>query len=106
MTKKRLLLVAALPLVIAVTLGFLAMLPPGPGVTKANFDHIEKEMTLAQVEATLGKEGIPWDTLMFWQADDGSCAFSGFTDDGVVQMQWLDSTETVLEKIRRWLHLR
>ena len=36
-TKKRLLLLATLPLAIAVTLGVLAMLPPSPGVTKANF---------------------------------------------------------------------
>ena len=60
-TKKRLILIAALPLVIvAVTLGVLAMLPPGPGVTKANFDRIEKGMTLAQVELLLGGTGLPF----------------------------------------------
>jgi hypothetical protein len=55
-TKKRLLLIAVPPLSIAVTLGVLAMLPPGPGVTKANFDRIEKEMTRAEVEQVFGQE--------------------------------------------------
>ena len=55
--KKRLLLIASLPLAIVVTLGVLAQLPPRPGVTRANFDRIEKGMTLAQVEEIFGKEG-------------------------------------------------
>jgi hypothetical protein len=38
MTKKRLALLAVLPLSIAVIVGLLAMLPPRRGVTKANFD--------------------------------------------------------------------
>ena len=54
MTIKRLILLASLPLMIAVALGVLAMLPPGPGVTKANFDRIEKGMTTAQVKEIFG----------------------------------------------------
>ena len=57
-TKRSLLLIASLPLTIAVTLGVLAMLPaifpPKPGVTKANFDRIEKGMTMTEVEAIFG----------------------------------------------------
>jgi hypothetical protein len=45
-TTKRLLLIAALLLIVAaVILGVLSLLPPDPGVTKANFDRIEKGMT-------------------------------------------------------------
>jgi hypothetical protein len=40
MTKKHLLLIASLPVAIAVTFGVVALLPPRPGVTKANFDRI------------------------------------------------------------------
>jgi hypothetical protein len=58
-TGKRLILIASVPLVIVVTLGVLALLPPDdrPGVTKANFDRIEKWMTKAQVEEIFGREG-------------------------------------------------
>ena len=40
MTKKRLALILALPLTITVTLGVLAILRSGPGITKANFDEM------------------------------------------------------------------
>jgi hypothetical protein len=44
--KRRLLLLASLPLaIVAMTLGVLALLPPSPGVTKTNFDRIMEEMT-------------------------------------------------------------
>jgi outer membrane protein assembly factor BamE (lipoprotein component of BamABCDE complex) len=55
MTQKRLALIAAVSLAIAaVMVGVLVMLPPGPGVTKANFDRIEKGMTKAKVEEIFG----------------------------------------------------
>src|ERR1017187_4650698 len=53
-TKKRLILIASLPLTIAVTVGVLALLPPSPGVTKANFDRIQDDMTNADVKQILG----------------------------------------------------
>lgn len=40
-TKKRLFLIAALPLTIAVTIGMLAILPPRPDEMKAKFDRIQ-----------------------------------------------------------------
>ena len=112
MTKKRLLLVAAVPLTIAVTLGVLAMLRPSPGVTKANFDRIEKGMTRAEVEQIFGRESIRWDGLaekgegFHWMARDGSSALVMFVDECVTEKQWSDSNETILDKLRRWLHLR
>ena len=106
MTKKRLLLIAFLPLTIAVTLGVLAMLPPSPGVTKANFDRIQEGMTLGEVEAIFGREGQMTEWGRYWKADDGSGAFFQFRDHCVVYREWYESTETILDKLRRWLHLQ
>ena len=108
-TKKRLLLLAFLPLVIVVTLGVLAILPPSPGVTKANFDRIEKGMTKAEVEEIFGGKGELFHeddkALMYWDADDGSLALIRFVDNCVPDKTWYDSDETILGKLRRWLHL-
>lgn len=111
-TKKRLLLIAPLPLACAMTLGVLAMLPPSPGVTKANFDRIHEGMTLAEVEALFGEKGNWWDGAgqkglpMCWTAKDGSGAVVEFVDESVAIKQWADSHETILDKIERWVHLR
>jgi hypothetical protein len=108
MTKKRLLLLASLPLTIALTVGVLAMLPPTPGVTKANFDRIEKRMTKAEVEEIFGGKGELGGPKfgMFWQAHNGSGAEIQFWDDCVNEKHWSDSNETFLNQIQRWLHLR
>jgi hypothetical protein len=112
MTKKHLLLIASLPLTIAVMLGVLALLPPRPGVTKANFDRIENRMTRAEVEEIFGGRGRPFlgddESWMLWEADDGSWVTIVFRDACIADKHWQswhDSHETVLAKIRRWLHL-
>jgi hypothetical protein len=118
MTKKRLLLIASLPLTIAVTLGVLAMLPPSPGVTKANFDRIEKGMPKAEIEAIFGGKAItiePWfggirdnpgAKVAVWKANDESKAGIVFMNSCVFYKEWQDSNETLPDKLRRWLHLR
>ena len=40
---------------IGLVLGVLAMLPPSPGITRANLNRVQVGMTLAEVEAILGK---------------------------------------------------
>jgi hypothetical protein len=110
-TTKRLLLIAALLLIVAaVILGVLSLLPPDPGVTKANFDRIEKGMTQAEVQEMFGGKGIFLERsdppYYCWQADDGSWANILFSDDCVTDKLWRDSGETFLDTIRRWLHLR
>jgi hypothetical protein len=110
-TKKRLLLIAFLPLIAAVVLGILSILPSSPGVTKANFDRIEKGMTKAEVEVIFGEKGDWWDGAgqkgrpMYWTAKDGSGAVVEFVDECVAIKQWAESRETVLDKLRRWLCL-
>ena len=111
-TRKRILVIAAVPLAIAVALGVITMLPPSPGVTKANFDRIQEGTTEAEVEEIFGRQR-KWtirDTdCHCWVADDGSKAWIGFTDECVTFKQWIipDETilETILDKLRRWLHL-
>lgn len=120
MTTRRLLLIAAVPLTIAVIVGVLALLPLGdrPGVTKANFDRIEMGMTLAQAEEIFGgkaKTIEPWfggirdnpgAKVAVWEADDKSKAGIVFMNGCVWHKEWADSTESFLNKIRRWFHLR
>ena len=110
-TKKRLLQIASLPLTIVVILGVLTILPHRPGVTKANFDRIEKGMTRAEVVAIFGEKGNWWDGAgqkwlpMCWTAKDGSGAVVEFVEESVAIKQWTDSNEAILAKLCRWLHL-
>jgi hypothetical protein len=53
-TKKRLLLIASMPLAIVVILGVLVMLTTRSNVTKANYDRIHEGMTRAEVEQIFG----------------------------------------------------
>jgi len=107
--RKRYFIVAAL-LASLGSVGFVAatlLMSNGPGVTKANFDRIEEEMTLQEVEQILGRPGTYTWGGYYWQADDGAKAFVVFVKgDSAGQKNWNDSTESPLDKICRWLHLR
>lgn len=126
MTKKRYIAVAGLlAILLGAGFGVAMMLSDGPGVTKASFDRIEKGMTLAEVEFIFGgptplRENwsrVRWplttdpdaywaiDAVHCWDAGDGSGATIGFKDGQVVFVDWAASSETVLEKFRRWLRL-
>jgi hypothetical protein len=91
MTKKRMALIAVLPLTVAVIVGVLGLLPPRPGVTKANFDRIEKGMTKAEVEKIFGRQGdedlLPIGSLE-WLAEDRSLAIIAFKNDRVDEKRW------------------
>jgi hypothetical protein len=89
-------------------LGGLWMLHTRPGVTKANFDRIEKGMALAQVQELFGKEGVVFhgyvnQSAYCWENEDRSYAIVLFDDDWVVTkaVQWADSNESIGAKIRR-----
>jgi hypothetical protein len=111
MTRRRLLLIASLPLAIAVIIGVLAMLPARPGVTKANFDRIEKGMTFAEVEKIFGQPPAEeqWGNIFIWRiAERKGEAIVIFDNDGMVIEQrgyWRAGDETFQDKLRRWLHL-
>jgi hypothetical protein len=109
-TTKRLLLFASLPLAAAVTLGILSILPYRPGITKANFDRIEKGITKAEVERIFGEPAVVSFSVSFptgatglgWRADGGSVANIG----SVCSTEWIGVEEHFFDKIRRWLHLQ
>jgi hypothetical protein len=128
MTKKRMALIAVLPLTVAVIFGVVAILEPDArlGDTKANFDRVKKGMTVADVSAILGlphgcaqeinrarehRAGEKdWEgrASAVYPGDDGFgvVEFSfDMTKEAVISKKWIRSEETMLEKIRRWLHL-
>ena len=133
MTKKRYLAVfGILACIICIGLFVLTLLMSHrPGLSKANFDLVKKGMTKTEVKAILGdgndfnaqnmiepeanEENLDLldDTKQFWLIDDmelwrnpdGSAATVLFVKGKVVFMGWGDSTETIVEKLRRWLHL-
>ncbi len=117
MTKKRLALIAVLPLTVAVILGVLAMLPPRPGVTTANFDRIRKGMTEDEVRGIFGAKGFELRRFsannenrkkkMRWLVNDWTCADIQFVDGLVVEKSWAGNDENpgILDEIRRWIHL-
>ena len=118
--RKRLLLAAGtMAGVVGVVLVVLALLPR-PGVTKANFDRVQKGMSKPEVQAILGKRRFGVDCVPDrvirvgeeWYADDGAEAHIEFERrDGdemtwrACSMWWRESFETPFQKIRRWVGL-
>jgi hypothetical protein len=118
MIKKRRYLISAgvLAACACLALAGLAMLPPRAGVTKANFDRIEIGMSQSAVCEIFGKEwslfaGRPegashnFFAHEVWLHDDGASATIEFHNEAVIGKIWTDSTETIPDKLRRWLHL-
>jgi hypothetical protein len=109
MTKKRLILFAVLPVTIATVVGLLALLPPWPGVTKANFDRVQEKMTAAEIEEIFGRKGIVRMRgeieLRSWRGDDKSEVWVLLRSDRVTGKKWFDSPETLPDKLRRWLYV-
>jgi len=110
MTKKRWLLAGCLIAFVGVVLSVLALLPPRTGVTKANFDRIEKGMTKVQIEGIFGRIGkvVREDVaVLAWEADDESSTYIRFLDDRMIDASWIQSksNETFSDKLRRWLRL-
>jgi hypothetical protein len=112
MTKKRRCLISAAILAagIGIVVAVVALLPPQAGVTKANFDRIEKGMTFTDVATLFGAE--PWfdDTtpehrLVDWRHEDGAVGRVILVDGMVTEMFWFESDETYPDKLRRWLQL-
>jgi hypothetical protein len=83
---------------------------PGPGVTKANFDRVEEGMDKEDVEAIFGRPGNRSGPFMGffverWTGEDGSKVDVDFVDRSVHSKHWYESTETITDKLRRWLSL-
>jgi hypothetical protein len=101
---------------VCLALAVLAALPPGPGVTKVNVDRIEEGIRLDEVEAILGRtadgdlsihEELDGDIQApMWLNSDKSCAIVVLRDGTVTSARWHESTETLTQRVRRWLHLQ
>jgi hypothetical protein len=133
MKKKYLLLLAAIAVIAACVFVFVVVvLPTRSGVTKANFDQIEKGMSRADIVEIFGEHQpstggtellhvdayddlILWlkygrhDTLEgsfeFWSAADGSTASVWFSRDRVLGKKWYPSPYTFWDTLRRWVGL-
>ena len=123
MTKKRLFLIGGfLAACVCLPLGIIAVMPPGPGVTKANFDRIQEGMTKPEVQAILGEGSMPsffhgdmhggFMTSQTYTGADGSEASiwfagkEGHEEEGCVfDKTWRESTETPFQRICHWLHI-
>lgn len=103
MRKKTLIVVTLLILTAITLLATLALLPPTPGPTYANFSRLENGMTQVQIERLLGKaeekvpvlgvdhvfvaldirddENVPVDRLT-WQTSDGDLVIVGLDKEG------------------------
>lgn len=117
-TIKRFVLIAALPLAVALSLGVLVILPSRSGVTKANLDRIQVGMTKAEVKNILGGSSNP-DHILYgvvrsmeptesreiW-GNSGIIADIVFDKNMHVKDIAIGShEESFFDKIRRWLHL-
>jgi len=115
MTRKRRYLISATVLAacVCIVIGVLAMLPPRPGVTKANFDRIQLGMIKVTVQEILGegrtvhefKSPEGFELVLRWTGDEPIFVTVYFLDDVVVRKQCAFSPETIPNKLRRWLHL-
>ena len=116
MRKRLMLATVAVSVIACIVLAALAMLPPRPGITKANFDRIQVGMTLGEVTVIFGRSPTgEADNIMTIERDPPKAWNNGkqaaaihFREDGrVSDKNWIDfgETETFLERVRRWLHL-
>ena len=116
---RRIALFSLLAVLAGVGFGLAVVVTPDnrPGVTKANFDNVQIGMSYEQVQGLLGMNSIEYygsgsfysrSKLEAWKADDGAEAqinfLINFRDDKgykVTRMTWVDSTETLWQRIRR-----
>jgi hypothetical protein len=115
MTKKRWIVLAGmLAACVCLTLAVLALLPPRPGVTSANFERIEDGMTQEEVEKILGGPAADWFspkrgvsvTYFVWDHPyDRTQVFVGFRDNHVIQKEWGGPPDTFMQKLKRLLRL-
>jgi hypothetical protein len=113
--KRRYYAIAGLfPACFCVILALFAILPPRPGVTKANFDRIEVGMTLPEVEAILGTDRgsrpIVTDIMLpigheieEWGGDEGFANIVFDEHKRMVSKDWVSAPLSFLDRIRQRL---
>jgi hypothetical protein len=114
MTRKPIILIGGPMAVCALALGMVAILLPRPGISKANFDRIENEMTVEQVDQILGELSSepgfdrPRDPRKwaYWNANDGSSIGIGLLHGRVAGKEWNYSDEPMMKRMLRWIGVR
>lgn len=112
MTRKRdLILAGFLALLVCVAPLLMVVISEPPGLTKGNFDRIKYEMTLAEVEAILGKPPDFNDNFASyygWRHPSGGVLVWISETEGVYRKSWPEDeqSEPPMQKVRRWLKLR
>ena len=122
MTWKRCVAAASIfALLISIGVIIALAMPLDSRAMKAKFDQIENGMETKDVarvfDGKLGQQVRTKDVVLFefipddiktfvWQDEDGSGSLIIFQDDRVINKAWMDSEETVFERIRRRLYLR
>jgi hypothetical protein len=120
MRRRRLLLVVGAVVLLGVA-GFVLLVwltKPTPGVTWDNFRRLREGMSPKDVEALLGE---PYDvedyrtyTNRYWRGEEVVKISLEFTEDGLKfgvaghglgPVEGLHTDESLLDRIRRWLHL-
>jgi hypothetical protein len=77
-----------------------------PGVTKANFDRIEKGMTKDDVKAIFASPPHRTDGIdrQAWFAEDGwTCAVIHYEKDIVCKSEWFDDPRPIRDRVPRWI---
>ena len=106
MTRKRRLHISfgILAACVCLALGVLVM-RSRPGATKANFDRIELGMTLAEVEAIIGRPAGSDFIVTSWMEPDRTTIRILLKDGRVSRKVFSESSGTIADMFLRWLHL-
>lgn len=133
MGRRRLLLVVGAVALLGVAGFVLWLMSPTPGVTWENFHRLRKGMSSSEVEGLLGKPSLPYeasfdnprqrqqriwhgkDVIISLQFDAGQRLLEGVAgseefwanaaEADVEEFQLVPGDESLLDRIRRWLHL-
>ena len=122
-SRKKLIVAAGLAALACLALGVLAMLPERAGVTWRNCDRLRKGMTATEVEGILGKppqtitfggihtpkrldlNGQAYDHAALWSNTELDIIVYFDEEHRVVSLEGNGPAVSLLDKIRRWLHL-
>ena len=114
MRKRWLLAAGTVVGLVGVVLVVAVMLPPGPSVTKANFDRLEIGMSREEAAAILGRDcdemiQVDQSHMLAWYNQDENGEMEAQVlirlDNGRVFNKWWRGPEGLLDRIRRWLHV-
>jgi hypothetical protein len=117
---------AAAVVALCALLALALVLPPGPGVTKANFDQIDERMSLEDLNTLLGSppdrvqvrrrpdvkkdppdlKKDPPEVCYTWIGDEGIVSVCFAKKPQFTHKEWKEQPRSFFQQVRGWLHLR